>query len=79
MRFTPRKLAAGDTRLGPILPIHNVRVIHSRKGWTTAEAVKAVADAKAGIMYLREGIDSETLAPLPANAGPRAGIIFDKA
>lgn len=79
MRFTPHKLTAGDTRLGPMLLIHNVRVVHSTKGWTKAEAIKATVDAKAGIMYLREGVDSAALPELPANAGPRFGIIADKA
>jgi hypothetical protein len=29
--------------------LHNVKVVQSRKGWTRAEAEKAITDAKAGI------------------------------
>jgi hypothetical protein len=79
MRFTPFQLPADDTRNGAVLLIHNTRVVHSRRGWTKGEAIKAVADAKRGIMYLREDIDSEVLPPLPAGSDPRRGVIFDSA
>jgi len=33
--------------------LHNVMVVQSRKGSTLADAEKAIADAKAGIVYDR--------------------------
>jgi hypothetical protein len=33
--------------------IHNVKVVQSRKGWKYADVEKAIADAKAGIVYDR--------------------------
>ncbi len=34
--------------------LHNVKVAQSRKGWKMADIEKAIADAKAGIVYDRE-------------------------
>lgn len=33
------------------LTIHNLKVIQSREGWTEADLMQAIADAKAGIRY----------------------------
>ena len=53
--ITKITLAAGDPRRGPFLVVHNARVIHARKGWTNAEAMEAVADARKGILYQSAG------------------------
>lgn len=33
--------------------LHNIKVVQSRKGWKYAHVEKAIADAKAGIVYDR--------------------------
>ncbi len=33
--------------------LHNIKVVQSRQGWKYADIEKAIADAKAGIVYDR--------------------------
>lgn len=35
------------------LMIHNIACVRSRAGWTNAQVLKALADAKVGIRYQR--------------------------
>lgn len=45
------QLEPGDIRRGPFLAVQNASVVHSRKGWTNAEARDAVTDARRGVLY----------------------------
>ncbi len=41
-----------DFRTNPqVRVLHNVKAVHSRKGWKQAEVLRAIADAEAGIAY----------------------------
>ena len=51
--MTPHVLPPDDPRrVRPALRrIHNVTVVQSRKGWTRADVMQALADADKGIVY----------------------------
>ncbi len=41
-----------DCKTSPqVRALHNVRAVQSREGWKQAEALRAIADAEAGIAY----------------------------